>query len=173
MAAGVLAAEAVSAWWLVAVAFAGAFVAVVGNIFVQLLTRKATVEDRARAEAREAYVAFLVDANLCAHQIGNLCPNQWRPEGADDHERKDAAYYFDRDTSAKFRVVELAGSAKGVAAALEMRNKLRDFRDRMCKSEAPLPWYPHDEYKAEYDPFVQARKGFIDVARRELRVFDG
>jgi hypothetical protein len=172
--ARIVADTAPGGWWLIAAGAVGAAVAIVGSLLTHWLARRAFVADRARTEARAAYTDFLVDSNYCAHLIGNLCPSAHRVRAPSDDERREAQYYFDSSTSAKFRVVELAGSARGVAAAASLRTALRDFRDEICTNDYDeLPLYPSDEYDELYEPFLRARARFVSDVRGELHARPG
>jgi len=165
----VIAEAGTSGLWLLAAGAIGAVVAIAGSIIVGQIDRRAAVADTARSEAREAYLAFLVDANYCAHICGNNAPNEHDPDGLDDDARKTAGYYFDHEVMARYRVVEVAGSVAAVRAAHKMRSALRDFRDVMCEPGAELPTYRDDEYDAIYDPFVKARDESVRCVRDELK----
>lgn len=155
------------AWTAIGALGAAAIGALVVAISTWITTRsqwRRERVDRRRDERRDAYAEFLRAANDVAHRIGNLAESDY---GEADTDSKAAAYAFDTEVTPRFRLIEIVGSDAAVVSASELRERLREFRDRMT-TRAKRPRYESDEYNAVYGPVFEARRRFVEVARADV-----
>jgi hypothetical protein len=123
------------------------------------------LDDRSRAEKKEAYAAFLTRAEDSMHLFQFLTDDATGPPGTED--KAAAIKFYDQEVVPRYRMMELIGAEKPLDAAHSMRVALNDIRRLIKRSASPVT-KNNEEFKTAHTSYRRARDAFLDAARADL-----
>ena len=125
--------------------------------------RKHAISDGLRNERATSYRAFLKAAHDTATRLGWATAGH--PQHVDGQEREVAIQATDKDVVPRLLELEILASEATLKNAREMREGLRDMRDKIVTANVV---YRSDEYKTIYKRYQDARAAFLVSARDDI-----
>lgn len=125
--------------------------------------RKHAISDGLRNERATSYRAFLRAAHDTSTRLGWATAGH--PQHVDGQEREVAIQATDKDVVPRLLELEILASAATLKNAREMREGLRDMRDKVVTANVV---YRSDEYNTIYKRYQNARAAFLVSARDDV-----
>ena len=155
-----------SAWIGVAGTVVGGVIVVTSSWLLHRWERGARLAERSRAERKEAYAAFLTNAEDSMHLFQWLTKDASSAAAREDDEAR-ADKFYDGEVVPRYRILELVATRTVLKPAREMRVALNDIRHLMKDSTTGVT-RDDAEFKAAHTSYRRARDAFLVAARADL-----
>lgn len=136
------------------------------HAYVRRSERAQAIEERSRAERKDAYSALLTSAENSLHRFQWLADRHVDPHRI-EHERIEANFYYDQEVTPRYFVLRMTATDAVATAARELRKALNEVR-KLFRAEA-LPTKESAEWKKAHGDYRYARAEFLRLALIDLK----